>query len=368
MDYKRDAHRKNAAFIQFSELAAGILKTVAIIAALGKMDRFSSLQAFHSVLWNDLSPRSSGDPPVGGPRRCRKQKNRILLMRFTIALLIVAGGILSAAAKDRHFAEGLSLEAEVTEEDGKLRLTIIRYDEDHESHWLLSGDLIEEGGGKYRLIDETTDEDNKTRTLTGTVKISDGALSYSGLKDSGGKLEIPAAGGPWKEIDDATLLRNARTRYEAADKLLNDAWTLAKTGVGDKNLPPLRDDQRRWLKYRDAMSEKTVRDIHSHTGKAPDYKTLPDYWQAMTEYTVSRTPVLRAWSGKNVSPGRSGIYRDSYGGEVTRRKRRTASILKSTSCALRLSILAKSPASPNSAATPPHGPTPQSRKAKKPRS
>ncbi|HWB05760.1 MAG TPA: lysozyme inhibitor LprI family protein [Verrucomicrobiales bacterium] len=238
-------------------------------------------------------------------------------LRLAIPLLILADGAGLASAKDRHFADGLSVEAEVKEEDGKLRLTVVQYDENQESHWLLTGDLTGEGGGKYRLVHESTDENDKTHTLTGTVKISDDALTYSDLKDSGGKLEIPASGGPWKEIDDATLLRNARARYDTADKLLNTAWTQAKSEVGEKNFSPLRDGQRSWLKYRDAMSEKVVRDILGNPEKTPDYKNLPDYWQAMTEYTVTRTPVLRAWSGKSVPPGRSGIYRDSYGGEVT---------------------------------------------------
>ena len=238
-------------------------------------------------------------------------------MRLIILALMIAAGISGAAAKDRYFAEGLTVEAELQNEDGKLHLTVTRYEETQEAHQLLYGDLTDEGGGKYRLVNESADDDGKTHTLTGTVKIADGTLSYANLKDSGGKWEGPVSGGPWKEINGAAVLRNARTRYESADKLLNAAWKQARTELEAKDFPELQESQLRWIKYRDSLAERIALDLHRDAGEKTDVKALPDYWGQMTSFTVSRTPLLRAWSGKNVPPGRSGIYRDSFGGDLT---------------------------------------------------
>ncbi|HEX2748380.1 MAG TPA: lysozyme inhibitor LprI family protein [Verrucomicrobiales bacterium] len=238
-------------------------------------------------------------------------------MRLLLLPLMVAAGISPVTAGGRYFAEGLTVEAELQNEDGKLHLVVTRYDESQESHQILYGDLTDEGGGKYRLVNESADDDGKTHTLTGTVKIADGSLSYADLKDSGGKLDGPASGGPWKEINGAAVLRNARTRYESADKLLNAAWTQARAELGAKDFPELQESQRRWIKYRDSLSERIALNMHGDGGEKTSAKSLPDYWQQMTAFTVSRTPLLRAWSGKNVPPGRSGIYRDSFGGDLT---------------------------------------------------
>jgi uncharacterized protein YecT (DUF1311 family) len=238
-------------------------------------------------------------------------------VRLIAIFFLLNIGILPVfAAKTRYFVEGITVEAELQADTAKPHLVVTRYDENQESHQIFYGDLTDEGGGKCRLVNESSDGDGKWHTLTCTVKIAGGELSYSDLKDSRGKPDAPASGGPWKEINEATLLANARARYESADKRLNEAWKQAREETGEKDLPALRERQRIWIQYRDRMAERAAIDLSEDKDVKNKEAQLP-YWQAMTKYTASRTPVLRAWSGKSVPPGRSGIYRDSFGGEVT---------------------------------------------------
>lgn len=238
------------------------------------------------------------------------------LTRLT-SLLVLLAGVSSGYAKDRYFADGLKLEAEIQGDAEHPSLTITRYDDAWEATQLLYADLTPGGDGKFKLTNESTDREGKERSLTGTVKIINGALIYEDLKDSAGKLEIPASGGPWKELDEATYLNNVKSRYEAADGLLNEAWKQARAEVGEKGLADLKEAQRSWLKYRDSMAERMTRNMQPEEAKDVPVKSLPDYWQSMTSFTVDRTSILKVWSGKKVPPGRAGIYRDSFSGEVT---------------------------------------------------
>lgn len=253
-------------------------------------------------------------------------------MRFlyfaAVSLCLSTPALHAEPSKTRYFADGLQIEAKLEIDGETSRFSVTRYDDTMDSDESLYGDITSEGGGVYRFEQKWTDDQEKEHVRTGKVTVKGGALSYAGMKETGGAKDgedgrnIPAAGGPWKEITAATVLKNAKTRYETADKRLNEAWKKAKEEAGEKGLAALQKGQRDWIEYRDSMTERITWDAVRATSGAEDpdsvdFKALPEYWRQLTYYTVERTPILLAWSGKNVTPGKAGVYVDSFGGTVT---------------------------------------------------
>ncbi|MBB07415.1 MAG: hypothetical protein CMN03_04040 [Roseibacillus sp.] len=119
---------------------------------------------------------------------------------------------------------------------------------------------------------------------------------------------IPLA--PGKELD------RAKVEFAVQDKLLNEIYQdLRKTLPADL-FAKVREDQRRWIGYRDYISSAESKRLQ----KNPEDD--PDYWTSAALMTVNRITWLKGWKGAGAPPSRGipgkwdGIYRDSYGGEL----------------------------------------------------
>ncbi|HWB60377.1 MAG TPA: lysozyme inhibitor LprI family protein [Chthoniobacteraceae bacterium] len=112
----------------------------------------------------------------------------------------------------------------------------------------------------------------------------------------------------------AGTLDSSRAKFAKRDTELNAVYKLVLNDLGKADATRLRADEKRWLSYRDTMSEAAPR---FNTGRWPaDPKSTVYYWNAMADYTAERIEFLRAWTGSNVPPGITGSYSDCYGASL----------------------------------------------------
>lgn len=246
-------------------------------------------------------------------------------LTFTaLSLCLTMPALYAGKSKTRYFADGSKVEAKLETDGEATQFSVTRYDDAMDADEMLYGDLTKEGDNIWRFEQKWMDDTEKEFVRTGKVTITKGSLSYSGMKDTNTAKDakkVPASGGPWQEIPAATVLSNAKARYDTADKRLNEAWKTAKEEAGEKGLTTLQERQRNWLEHRDEMVQRITWNAIRAAGEAEDpdsvdFKSVPAYWNQMTYQTVDRTPILLAWSGKNVAAGKAGTYTDSFGGTV----------------------------------------------------
>ena len=114
--------------------------------------------------------------------------------------------------------------------------------------------------------------------------------------------------------DKPMTLAQAKAKFEKTDAELNNAYKAAIAELDKTKVAELREDERAWITYRDDMAEGMP---SFNTGQEVDEpeKTL-DYWEAKASFTRDRIEFLKAYSGRTVPAGFTGIYSDSYGGDM----------------------------------------------------
>jgi uncharacterized protein YecT (DUF1311 family) len=113
--------------------------------------------------------------------------------------------------------------------------------------------------------------------------------------------------------EEAAKLEQAKHRFALADAELNKTFEALRKKLGGDEFRDLRDRQRKWLEYRDYMAASQPRQ-NGFEGNDP--KSSADYWEAMADFTEDRTRFLRASFDTSLPKGITGIYQDSFGGEL----------------------------------------------------
>ncbi|HEV2842142.1 MAG TPA: lysozyme inhibitor LprI family protein [Chthoniobacterales bacterium] len=113
--------------------------------------------------------------------------------------------------------------------------------------------------------------------------------------------------------EDAAKLDQAKRRFALADAALSKTFDALRKRLRANEFRDLRDRQRKWLEYRDYIASDQPR---QNGFEGSDLKESPDYWEAMADLTKSRTEFLRAAFDEVLPKGITGVYQDSYGGEL----------------------------------------------------
>ena len=110
--------------------------------------------------------------------------------------------------------------------------------------------------------------------------------------------------------------RQARAKFEKADKALNAAWAAAKESLSESDFNKLKESQRGWVEYRDYLARSPT-----YTGADTQEEELavdsPEYFEAAAELADMRTQwlngLVREW---NSEEGLTGVWTDSFGGTI----------------------------------------------------
>jgi uncharacterized protein YecT (DUF1311 family) len=111
----------------------------------------------------------------------------------------------------------------------------------------------------------------------------------------------------------APTLEQAKHHFAQTDAELNKVFDAFRKKLGRDGFKDLRDRQRQWLEHRDYISADQPRQ-NGFEGSNP--KSSAFYWEAMADLTEGRTRFLRASYDPALPKGISGVYEDSYGGEL----------------------------------------------------
>lgn len=109
--------------------------------------------------------------------------------------------------------------------------------------------------------------------------------------------------------------KQARAKFEKADKALNEAWAAAKAALSETEFNKLKESQRAWVEYRDYLARSPLYSgADSQEELALD---SPDYLSAAAELEDMRTEWLKAlvreWGAEE---SLTGTWTDSYGGTL----------------------------------------------------
>lgn len=115
---------------------------------------------------------------------------------------------------------------------------------------------------------------------------------------------------------DTLTPKQAKAKFEKADKALNDAWAAAKAALPESEFIKLKESQRAWVEYRDYLARSPL-----YTGADSQEELAldsPDYLSAAAELEDMRTDWLKALVSAHKQPSDtlSGIWTDSYGGTL----------------------------------------------------
>lgn len=110
--------------------------------------------------------------------------------------------------------------------------------------------------------------------------------------------------------------RQAKAKFEKADKALNDAWTAAKAALPESEFNKLKESQRAWVEYRDYLARSPL-----YTGAEAQGELAldsPDYLSSAAELEDMRTEWLKALvhTQQKADDTLTGIWTDSYGGTL----------------------------------------------------
>lgn len=118
---------------------------------------------------------------------------------------------------------------------------------------------------------------------------------------------------PALAVEDAAKLDQEKRRFALADADLNKTYDALRRRLRASEFTDLRNLQRKWLEHREYIAADQPR---QNGFEGDDLKKSPDYWEAMADVTESRTEFLRAAYDPALPKGITGIYQDSYGGEL----------------------------------------------------
>jgi uncharacterized protein YecT (DUF1311 family) len=113
--------------------------------------------------------------------------------------------------------------------------------------------------------------------------------------------------------DKPPTMAQAKQRFAKADAELNKTFDALRKRLGGDQFKDLRDRQRKWLEHRDYMAADQPRQ-NGFQGNDP--KSSAYYWETMADLTEARTQFLRASFDPSLPKGITGVYQDSFGGEL----------------------------------------------------
>lgn len=117
------------------------------------------------------------------------------------------------------------------------------------------------------------------------------------------------------QAQEALTPKQAKAKFEKADKALNEAWAEAKAALGEAEFNKLKESQRAWVKYRDYLARSPLYSGADSQGELA--LDSPDYLSAAAELEDMRTEWLRALvKDKAAEETLTGVWTDSYGGTL----------------------------------------------------
>jgi len=116
----------------------------------------------------------------------------------------------------------------------------------------------------------------------------------------------------------AEKLRKSKRDFALADADLNKTFQKLRKNLPEDDFKELRDNQRKWIEYRDYMSADQPR---QNGFRGEDPKQSADYWESMASLTKSRIEFLEAAFDEGLPKGISGSYEDSFGGSLNLEER-----------------------------------------------
>lgn len=109
--------------------------------------------------------------------------------------------------------------------------------------------------------------------------------------------------------------KQAKAKFEKADKALNEAWAAAKAAMSEPQFNKLKESQRAWVEYRDYLARSPLYSGADSQGELA--LDSPDYLSAAAELEDMRTKWLRALvKERGADETLTGIWTDSYGGTL----------------------------------------------------
>lgn len=108
-------------------------------------------------------------------------------------------------------------------------------------------------------------------------------------------------------------LSQTKAEFAEQDKRLNQTYQKAKSTLSEYVFKKIRQEQRDWIEYRDAMAESAA---HFDGGaESGSETTTPAYWNAMAYLTETRIEILNAWMNVDTFEKTwEGVWIDGYGG------------------------------------------------------
>ena len=110
-------------------------------------------------------------------------------------------------------------------------------------------------------------------------------------------------------------LESAKAEFAEADRELNEQYQLTREALTESQFDSLREEQRDWLRYRDARSIQAVRYDERSTPEGEE-KNTAYFWQVMAGLTKHRTKMVKAWRDTRSDKPLTGRYADDYGGSM----------------------------------------------------
>ncbi len=106
----------------------------------------------------------------------------------------------------------------------------------------------------------------------------------------------------------------ARTRFSESDRKLHDAYQRAKREMPGGEFAPLREEQRRWIDFRDRQAEQVAR-LEGGAEEGAERAT-PEFWNTAASLTEVRTGMIEGLiAGDLISAKRwEGVWTDGAGG------------------------------------------------------
>ncbi len=106
----------------------------------------------------------------------------------------------------------------------------------------------------------------------------------------------------------------AKAAFDKADDALNEAWAAAKQKLPEADFNKLKEEQRSWVEYRDALARSP-----SYTGADAQDElplTAPEYLNAAAALEDMRTEWLKGLIQDSQDETLTGYWTDSYGGNI----------------------------------------------------
>ncbi|HYF35175.1 MAG TPA: lysozyme inhibitor LprI family protein [Prosthecobacter sp.] len=106
----------------------------------------------------------------------------------------------------------------------------------------------------------------------------------------------------------------ARAAFDKADRGLNEAWAAVKKALPTTEVTALTADQRSWVAYRDHLARSPM--FTGADGRDEFSLDSAPYLEAAADLTKTRTEWLWGWIRYKDDDTLTGIWEDSYGGQV----------------------------------------------------